>query len=343
MSVPGAQPKRAVSWIFDVTIMVAGGLVGVVALGDLLFGGHLDMQWTLALLIGAPIAALMSRFPLVLNRSSSGIEVGFDSAVLVFLVCFHGGAGALGIWAVGQALSQVNRHQAHRRPHVQRRAGRSCPASCAVAVMTWVGDLGSEHAARAERGGPRLRRVLPRRLPGLRRVARAGGPDPVASASCARARGLAALGVFVAIDSLGYLAALVAARACRPGRSCCSRSPCSPSWSRPARCPGAASTAGGSVALFDAAAEAQVVESRDRARDAAARQRPRGGREPARRAARGGPAAEGDRRPGPRGRPRRCGWWRRRSTGPAPRSRRDRKALEALATVGEEAFSRLQP
>jgi hypothetical protein len=92
VSVPGAQPKRAVSWIFDVTIMVAGGLVGVVALGDLLFGGHLDMQWTVALLIGAPIAALMSRFPLVLNRSSSGIEVGFDSAVLVFLVCFHGGA-----------------------------------------------------------------------------------------------------------------------------------------------------------------------------------------------------------------------------------------------------------
>ena len=153
MSVPGAQPKRAVSWIFDVTIMVAGGLVGVVALGDLLFGGHLDMQWTLALLIGAPIAALMSRFPLVLNRSSSGIEVGFDSAVLVFLVCFDGGAGALGIWAVGQALSQLNRT---KRTDVRMfNVGLGILSGfVAVAVMQWVGDLGTSTLARAERGRP---------------------------------------------------------------------------------------------------------------------------------------------------------------------------------------------
>jgi len=121
--------------------MVAGGLVGLVALGDLLFGGHLDMKWTLALLVGAPIAALMSRFPLVLNRSSSGIEVGFDSAVLVFLVCFHGGAGALGIWAVGQALSQVNRT---KRTDVRMfNVGLGILSGfVAVAVMKWVGDLG---------------------------------------------------------------------------------------------------------------------------------------------------------------------------------------------------------
>ena len=76
--------------------MASGALIGLVALVALLVGPHLDRSGSLALLLGPPVIALMSRFPLVLDRASSGIEVGFDSAVLVFLACFDGGAGALG-------------------------------------------------------------------------------------------------------------------------------------------------------------------------------------------------------------------------------------------------------
>ena len=316
------------------------GWSALVALGDLLFGGHLDMQWTLALLIGAPIAALMSRFPLVLNRSSSGIEVGFDSAVLVFLVCFHGGAGALGIWAVGQALSQVNRT---KRTDVRM-------FNVGLGILSGFVAVARDDGGRRPRArrtlrelsavAPRLRRLLPVRLPGLRGVARAGGPAARCAASCARApgwppwasswrstasatsrpwsqRGAAAWAILLL--AVPVFTILVATRALSRGREHRRRL----------------------SALFDAAAEAQVVESASRAGDGAARQRPGGGREPVRRPAPGGPAAEGDRRPGPRRRARRCGWWRRRSTGPAPRSRATARRLEALATVGEEAFARL--
>src|SRR5687768_9075733 len=87
--------------------MVAGALMGLLALLGLLLGGHLDAHWALALLIGPPIIALMSRFPLVLDRASAGIEVGFESAVLVFLACYDGGDGALAVWTVGQIMSQI--------------------------------------------------------------------------------------------------------------------------------------------------------------------------------------------------------------------------------------------
>ncbi|MGH8938073.1 MAG: hypothetical protein ACRDV2_01850, partial [Actinomycetes bacterium] len=97
MSVAATQSKRAISWVFDVAIVVSGALLGLLAVGTMLGGDHFDVHWALALLVGAPIAALMSRFPLVLSRKSTGIEVGFDSAVLVFLACFDGGSGALAV------------------------------------------------------------------------------------------------------------------------------------------------------------------------------------------------------------------------------------------------------
>jgi diguanylate cyclase (GGDEF)-like protein len=337
VSVPGAQPKRAVSWIFDVTIMVAGGLVGLVALGDLLFGGHLDMQWTVALLIGAPVTALMSRFPLVLNRSSSGIEVGFDSAVLVFLVCFHGGAGALGIWAVGQTLSQVSKT---KRTDVRLfNVGLGILSGfVAVAVMRWVGDLGASTLRELSAVAlgcaafflfdylvSAVSLALEDRTP-LRGELR-------------QSTGLAALGVFVAIDSLGYLAALVqrslpswailllavpvftilvATRALSRGREHRRRL----------------------SALFDAAAEAQVVESaseletvlRDNARAAVA--------------SRFADLRQEGPLPKEIGARVRAGDQTMWLVAPAVNRARasvegDRKALEALATVGEEAFARL--
>ena len=58
----------------------------------------------------------MSRFPLVLNRPTGGIEVGFDSAVLVFLACYQDPASALVIWCFGQTLSQITRT---KRPDIR--------------------------------------------------------------------------------------------------------------------------------------------------------------------------------------------------------------------------------
>jgi diguanylate cyclase (GGDEF)-like protein len=337
VSLPAVQPKRGVSWAFDVIVMAAGGLIGLIAVFALLFEGRFDVHWVLALLIGAPVTALMSRFPLVLNRSAGGIEVGFESAVLVFLVCFDTGYGALGVWAVGQALSQVSKT---KRLDVRLfNVGLGILSGfVAVGVMRWVGDIGES--------SPRELLAV-----GLGCAAFFLFDYVVSATSIAledgsplrhelrQSTGLAALGVFVAIDSLGYLAALVqrelprwallllavpvftilvATRALSRGREHRRRL----------------------TALFDAAAEAQVVESpteletvlRDNARAAVANRFADlrlDGPLPKEIGAR---VRAGDRT-----------MW---LVAPAVNRARasieaDRKALEALATVGEEAFARL--
>ena len=107
------ERKSAASWTFDVCRACVGGRsIGLLAIARPGRGRHLDRHWVAALLLGPPVIALMSRFPLVLTAARRGIEVGFDSAVLVFLACFDGGAGALAVWSVGQAISQLTRAQA---------------------------------------------------------------------------------------------------------------------------------------------------------------------------------------------------------------------------------------
>ena len=94
----GAEPKRVVSWCFDLAVMITGGLIGLLAILAVLQEESLDTQWWVSLVMGVPVIFLMSRFPLVLNRASGGIEVGFDSAVLVFLACVGNVTSALAIW-----------------------------------------------------------------------------------------------------------------------------------------------------------------------------------------------------------------------------------------------------
>ena len=201
------QHKRAISWTFDVAIMVAGALIGAGALVGLLGGGHLDTHWTVALLVGPAVIVVTARFPLVLVRSSTGIEVGFESAVLVFLACYDGGSGALAVWVVGQVLSQAT---TAKRAVVRafNIAVGIVAGSAALLVMDAAGPLG---------------------VTSVRELAAVGlgcavffGVDYAASAASIALEdhtsvpeafrhraGLAALGVFVAIDSLGHLATLV--------------------------------------------------------------------------------------------------------------------------------------
>ena len=338
VSTPAIPEKRGISWCFDAVVMVSGLFLVLFGVATYVTSRQFDVHWLLALLVGAPVSALMSRFPLVIERSSGGIEVGFESAVLVFLACFDGGAGALAVWSAGQVLSQGT---TTKRTDIRLfNMGLGILAgSSALLVMQAVGGLGTSQ---------------PREL-----VAVALGcatfflVDYVFSASSialedgtsvvavlAESAGLAALGVFVAIDSLGYLAALVhrllpwfaqplifvplftilvATRSLSRGREHRRRL----------------------SALFDAAAEAQVVESageletvlRDNARAAVASR------------------FVELRDDGPRsneiGARVRTGVRTMWLVAPAQNRARasveaDRKALEALATVGEEAFARLR-
>ncbi len=106
MSVPGAVTKRGVSWGFDLSVVGSGLVLALVGVAELV--ANISVFWAVALLVGAPLCALMARFPLLLDRSSGGIEVGFESAVLIFLACVHGGAGALGIWALASCCRRAS-------------------------------------------------------------------------------------------------------------------------------------------------------------------------------------------------------------------------------------------
>ena len=336
---PGDRPKRAVSWGFDVAVMAAGGLLGLVALLTLLFGGHFDLFWAVALVVGAPLAALISRFPLVLNRGSSGVEVGFDSAVLVFLACSHHGYGALGVWTVGQLLSQTTKV---KRVDVRMfNVGLGVLAGfAAVLVMDAVGGLGTTTA----------RELLAVALGCaafflvdylVSAVSIALEDETPVREGLWDGTGFAALGVFVAIDSLGLLAALVVRKL--------------PLWAALLLAVpmltilvAARALSRGSEhrrrlsALFDAAAEAQVVDNeedletvlRDNARAAVA------SRFADLRSAGPLPRETGAR---VHAADHRTLWL----VAPAVNRARasvegDRKALEALASVGNEAFARLR-
>ena len=121
-----------------------------------------------------PIIAVMSRFPLVLNRPTGGIEVGFDSAVLVFLACYQDPASALVIWCFGQTLSQITRT---KRPDIRIfNVGLGFLSGfVAVSVMLSISQLREPSVKQLLAVGDRLRGLLRRRLPGLRHLPRHRG------------------------------------------------------------------------------------------------------------------------------------------------------------------------
>jgi diguanylate cyclase (GGDEF)-like protein len=338
VSVPGPQQtKRAISWVFDVAVMTSGALIGLVALVALLFGPDLDAQWVVALALGPPIIALMSRFPLVLDRSSSGVEVGFESAVLVFLACVDGGHGALAVWAVGQVISQAT---TAKRPDIRFfNIGISILSGfAALLTMQAISPLDATDPREllAVGAGCAVFFLIDYVVSAVSIALES--EEPVVAA-LRQASALLALGVFVAIDSLGYLAALVtrsleawaggllavplltilvATRALSRGSEHRRRL----------------------EALFGAAAEAQVVHTRTSLEELMRRQVRAVVATASADLRRDGPSS---REIGARVRTGDGTWW---LVAPAiDRARAsieaDQKALEALATVAEEAFGRL--
>jgi diguanylate cyclase (GGDEF)-like protein len=202
-----ALDKSAVSWTFDGAVMAAGFSVGLLAVVGMLARQSFDLQFLVALLAGGPVIAVMSRFPLVLNRPTGGIEVGFDSAVLVFLACYEDPASALVIWCFGQTLSQITRT---KRPDIRIfNVGLGYLSGfVAVSVMLSISPL--RH--------PTVKQLL---AVGIgcaayfivdflsSAISLAIEDRTPISSELRQGNVLMALGIFVAIDSLGYLAALV--------------------------------------------------------------------------------------------------------------------------------------
>jgi diguanylate cyclase (GGDEF)-like protein len=206
MSAP-ALVKSAASWAFDGAVMAAGWSVGLLAVVGMLAGQGADLRFWVALLAGAPVIAVMSRFPLVLNRATGGIEVGFDSAVLVFLACYEDPASALVIWTFGQTLSQVTNH---KRADIRAfNVGLGILSGfAAVATMLWISPLGEPNQKQLVAVGLGCAVYFLVDF-FISAVSLAIEDDTTIAGELRQGKALAALGVFVAIDSLGYLGALV--------------------------------------------------------------------------------------------------------------------------------------
>jgi diguanylate cyclase (GGDEF)-like protein len=92
------------SWPFD---------LGLCVLGLALLAWSLPIAWDggwkvgLAALIGVPLVVVIARFPMVLDNEDGSIEIGFDSIVLIYLVCTFDALPALAVWGLGVVATQL--------------------------------------------------------------------------------------------------------------------------------------------------------------------------------------------------------------------------------------------
>ncbi|MEP7090445.1 MAG: EAL domain-containing protein [Nocardioidaceae bacterium] len=58
-------------------------------------------------LLAIPLIVVIARFPMVLDSGEGGVEVGFDSTILMFLLCTAPPSAALLVWSMGMLVTQA--------------------------------------------------------------------------------------------------------------------------------------------------------------------------------------------------------------------------------------------
>jgi len=204
MSAETAATTPLSSRLFDGATFVIGLVIAVAALLVVLEQGAPPFG---AELLSIPMIVLIARFPMLLDSADGGIEIGFDSTVLVFLLCTLSPAHALVLWSIGAVVTQLT---TDKRPVIMRfNIGVSILGGAAAAVVITVvrGDAVGE----------------PREMLAVLLAAAAYfavdfvisavsvGIEERASIIRQMAQPGAAIAVacFVPFDSLGYLAAVV--------------------------------------------------------------------------------------------------------------------------------------
>ena len=90
--------------VFDGAVCAVGLAIFVVVA---VWVFHDGLSQVTPALIGIPVIVIISRFPLVVDNSDGGIEVGFDSCVLTFLLCTLPAHDAILIWSLGVMVTQL--------------------------------------------------------------------------------------------------------------------------------------------------------------------------------------------------------------------------------------------
>ena len=99
-----ARLRASRSWWFDLAVCCVG--IGVL-LGTAIAVVEDGFVLTWPAAIGIPLIVVVARFPIILETRDGGIEVGFDSSLLMFLLSTLDTHDALLAWSVGVVLTQL--------------------------------------------------------------------------------------------------------------------------------------------------------------------------------------------------------------------------------------------
>ena len=121
------QISRSRGLLFDGAVCGVGLALFIVAAVPVAMNG---LGPATPALLGIPLILIVSRFPMVVDNRDGGIEVGFDSCVLMFLLCTLDAHDALFVWSLGVLLTQLTTGK--RWP---RRLSTSASASSPAALL----------------------------------------------------------------------------------------------------------------------------------------------------------------------------------------------------------------
>ena len=99
---PTGQPLP--SRLFDLAVVVAGLACVVVVVLEM---GPPHFPLGGFELFTVPLIMVIARFPLVLDKGTGGIEVGFDSSILMFLMCTLDTQESVLLWTLGVVGTQL--------------------------------------------------------------------------------------------------------------------------------------------------------------------------------------------------------------------------------------------
>ncbi len=201
---PSGDASQRLGRLFDGCVVVAGVTVAAVAAARVLTGA-----WTgpWLYLLAVPLIMVVARFPLLLDRSRASMEIGFDSCVLVFVVCTTNTWTALALWSLGVVGSQLFSDKRARAKAFNIGLGILSGLATTLVIITVRGSqLGTPRELLAVGIGCAV-------YFGFDLLASAvslGLEDGVSPwRDLARFDALVAAAIVVVFDSLGFLAALV--------------------------------------------------------------------------------------------------------------------------------------
>ena len=190
---------------FDLAVFVLGVLLVALATVNVVRDGR---PMTGLALLSVPLIVVIAKFPMVLDSGDGGIEVGFDSSILMFLLCTLSPDEALVIWALGVLVTQIT---TDKRPMVKL-------FNIGVGVVGGAVAAGVIHAVRGDSGIATARELLAVALAAacyfatdflLSAVSVAMETETPLRGHLSQRGTLVAVACFVPFDSLGYLGAVV--------------------------------------------------------------------------------------------------------------------------------------